>query len=123
MKEEVNAQWRDDRTKMKNKIRHLETKHRPWKKVVECRYKDIRIGDMELEEIQDDEQEEKRRKVPKYGGIEIQEPTVKLLQNHPKLVLWPKLDMTNILTEVEKGCVKRRWAEMSKRKVKKSKRS
>ena len=122
MKEEVNAQWRDDRTKMKNKIRHLETKHRPWKMVVEGRYKDIRIGDKELEEIQD-EQEEKRRKVPTYGGTETEEPTVKLLQNHPKLALWPKLDMMNIMTEVEKGCVKRRWAEMSKRKVKKSKRS
>ena len=84
---------------------------------VEGCYRDIRIGDKELEVIEDEEQEMKKRKVPIYGGVEVEESATKPLQNHPKLALWPKLDMTNIMTEVEKGCVKWSWAEMSKKKT------
>ena len=64
---------------------------------------------MELEQLEKQNSDAKTREAP----VEIEEPTRKLLRNQPKLTLWPRLDL-NIITEVEKGCAKRRWGEMSK---------
>ena len=98
-----------------NKIKNLENKYMPGNMDVEGHYRDIRTGDKELEEIEDKEQEAMKRKVRIYGCVEVQEPAIKLLKIHPKLALWHKLDMTTIMTVVEKWGVKRRWAEMSKK--------
>ena len=62
-----------------------------------------------MEQLEKQNSDAKTREAP----VEIEEPTRKLLRNQPKLTLWPRLDL-NIITEVEKGCAKRRWGEMSK---------
>ena len=57
---------------------------------------------------------EEKKEIPTYGGVEVPEAAQKLLINQPKLVLWPKIDITQVMTEIEKGYVKRRWDEMSR---------
>ena len=111
---EATRQWESQRKMMKEKVNHLEKTYKPWKREVQGRLKDICIGDTELEQLEHQNDDRRKREAAVYGGVKISEPTRQLLRYQPKLAVWPKLDMTNIMTEVEKGCAKRRWGEMSK---------
>ena len=55
---------------------------------------------------------EKDQEAPIYGGIEVPQAVRSLLRNPPKMRVWLTINITQIMMEIEKGCVKRTWEEM-----------
>ena len=56
-KREVTTLWEEIRKKMKEKVNRLERHYKPWKREIQGRFKGILIGDLELEELDDNDKD------------------------------------------------------------------
>ena len=106
---EVNKLWKEGKRRIQNKAENLATKYTVEKSEPDS-YKGVKVGDDILEKMETKDDDLEHNKAPIYGGIEgltsDQEEILNLPPNHRT---YPKLNLENFKTELEKCVIKANW--------------
>ena len=116
---EINKIWKEGKMRIQNKADFLAKKYVKEEPEPEV-HKGVIVGDKMLEEMekkQDDN--DKEEKVPVYGGIkDLSEDQEEVLQLPPNHRIYPRLNLEEFKTELEKCVIKANWQKTREERMK-----
>ena len=106
---EVNKVWKDGKSRIQNKVDKLVEKYIS-KETNPAFHRGVKVGDDILEEMETNHHSIEASKAPIYGNIEgITKDQEEILNIPPNHRTFPKLNLENFKTELEKCVIKANW--------------
>ena len=110
---ELNHVWNEAKEKNEEKVNWNIKKHKVVDDIDEGTFKGILVGDIDLENLEEEiivaEKNEFKDKAVVYAGIEINEKENDILCLPPDHTVFPKVDIEEFDTEMEKCIIKCTW--------------
>ena len=108
---ELKNQWNKEKEKMMKKINNLNMRQNPIKPTIPVTYKDILIGNKELEE----EFGETDVKVAVYGGLNVSNNVIEFLKLPSKFRVYENMSITKAKRRIEESAAGERWDIMDRK--------
>ena len=109
---ELKSLWKEGKAKNEQKLEWISKKVEPKTDEHVDTFKGVIVDDKLLEDFEDKLTKAKQSKPSALGGIEVNKDEEKVLNIPPNHSTYPRIDMEEIKTEIEKCVIKTKWGNM-----------